>query len=118
MPRTLLTKTAMLVPYPTLQPGATTLDMNLQAADVSNKNSFAPSGDDLLIVQNSGGVTYTFTLTSAPDPYNRTGDIATYSLGANVVSLFRVKTMGWVQSDGRVYLEANNALVKFAVVAQ
>ena len=118
MTRTLLTKTAMQGPYPVLPVVATSLDLNLQAADVGNSNSFAPSGDDILIVQNSGASPYTFTLSSAADALNRTGDITSYSLAAGVVSIFRVKSMGWVQSDGKVYLAASNAAIKFAVIAQ
>jgi hypothetical protein len=97
---------------------ADSLDLNLQAADVANKNQFTPSGDDLVIVQNSHASTaYTFTLTSAPDPFNRTGDITTYSLAAGEVAVFRIKTLGWAQvADGKVYLEGSNAAVKFAVV--
>lgn len=117
MARTALTKTTIVGPYPVSVP-ADSLDLNLQAADVSNMNQFSPSGDDLLIVQNSHASTaYTFTLTSAPDAFNRSSDITTYSLAAGEIAMFRIKTLGWVQTDGKVYLAASNAAIKFAVVA-
>jgi hypothetical protein len=116
MARTTLNKTTLVGPYPASVP-ADSLDFNFQAADVANKNQFSPSGDDEIIMWNSGASPYTVTITSAPDPMNRTGDIATYSLAAGDIAGFRIKNMGWVQSDGKVYLEASNAAVKFAIVA-
>lgn len=117
MARQTLTKTTIVGPYPASVP-ADSLDLNLQAADPVNFNQFSPGGDDLLIVQNSHAANpYTFTLTSAPDAFNRSGDITTYSLAAGEIAAFRVKTMGWVQTDGKVYLAGSNAAIKFAVVA-
>lgn len=118
MARTVLVKTTAKGSYPALQPAADALDVTMAAADVANKNSFLPSGNDLIIAQNSGASPYTVTLTSAVDPQNRTGDITTYSLAAgDIAVLGPVKTMGWVQADGYVYLEASNASVKFGIVA-
>ncbi len=117
MPRTTLVKTTAKGPYPTLPIGANGLVVTLAAADVANKNQFLPSGNDLVVMQNSGASPYTVTITSAVDPQNRTGDVTTYSLAAGDVCVFLVKTTGWVQADGYVYLEANNASVKFGVVA-
>lgn len=116
MPRTTLTKTTVLGPYPVLQPAADALDLTFAAADVVNKNQFAPSSDDLIIAWNSGASPYTITITSAMDDKNRTGDITAYSLAAGDIAAFRVKTSGWNQADGKVYLEASNASVKFAVI--
>ena len=118
MARTTLTKLVAQGPYPVLPITAAGLDVVETAADVANKNQFIPSGDDLLIVHNTGAAAYTVTLTSAPDAQNRTGDITTYSVGIGVIALFRINSSkGWVQTDGNVYIEAANAAVKFAVVA-
>jgi hypothetical protein len=117
MPRTTLTKTTVKGPFPTLPVAAGGLDVVMTAADVANKNQFVPSGNDLVIMQNSGASPYTVTLTSAPDAQNRTGDVTTYSLDPNDVCTFLVKGNGWVQGDGNVYLEASNAAVKFGIVA-
>lgn len=117
MARANLTKTTIVGPYPA-SVSADSLDLNLQACDVSNGNQFAPSGEDLLIVQNSHASNpYSFTLTSAPDQFNRSADITTYSLAAGEIAMFRIRNMGWVQSDGKVYLAGSNVAIKFAVVA-
>lgn len=118
MPRTTITKKTAPGAYPSLPVAADALDLVLTAADVANKNQFSPSGNDLILVQNSGASAYTVTLTSAPDPQNRTGDITAYSLAAGEFAVLGpVKTMGWVQADGYVYLEGNNAAIKFGIIA-
>lgn len=117
MPRAALTKTTAKGPYPTLPISAGALSVTMTAANVDDKNEFSPSGDDLILVHNTGASPYTVTVTSAPDPQNRTGDVATYSVAAGVIAAFRVKSLGWVQADGKVYLEANNADVKFGIIA-
>jgi hypothetical protein len=114
--RTTLTKTTLVGPY-FASIAINALDLVLTAADVDNKNQFAPSGDDLVIFQNSGAGAHTVTITSAVDPQNRTSDVTAFSIGAGETGAFRVKNLGWVQVDGKVYLEANHAEVKFAVLA-
>lgn len=116
MARAVLTKTTVKGPYPSLPVGAGTLAIAFTAANTSDKNDFTPSGDDLILAWNAGATPYTITITSAPDPQNRTGDIAAYSIAAGAIAAFRVRTMGWVQADGKVYLEANNADVKFGIL--
>jgi hypothetical protein len=117
MPRTDLSKTTAKGSYPVLQPAADSLDIVWTAADVANKNQFSPSGNDLILAWNSGASPYTVTVTSVVDPQNRTGDITSYSLAAaDIAVIGPLKTLGWVQTDGKVYLEASNASVKFAVI--
>ena len=117
MARTTLTKTQAKGPFPTLPVAADGLDLLLTAADVANKNQFLPGGNDVVVMQNSGAAPYTVTLTTAPDAQNRTGDISTYSLAAGDIACIVIKTAGWVQADGFVYLEASNAAVKFGILA-
>lgn len=119
MPRTNLPKTTAKGAYPTLPIAVNSLDIVFTAADVANKNEFVPSGNDLVLAWNSDAADpYTATVTSAPDPQNRTGDISAYSIGAGEIAhLGPVRTLGWVQPDGKVYLEANNAAIKFAIIA-
>lgn len=117
MARTTITKTTVQGPYVALPVVADSLDLSLVAADVSNKNQFAPTGDDLVIVQNSGASPYTFTITSVADPFKRTGDVGPYTMAAGEISAYRIKTEGWKQSDGFIYLEASNIAVKFAVLS-
>lgn len=116
MARTNITPQTVVGPYPTLPVSANALDLTETAADVENKNQFTPSGDDLVIVHNTGASAYTVTFTSIADEFKRTGDISAYSVGAGEIAAFRLKKPGWMQSDGKVYLEAEDASVKFAVL--
>lgn len=116
MARTDLTKTTALGAYGTYAVNAA--DLTMAAADVVNKNQFVASGNDLIVAHNTGASAYTVTISSAPDPYGRSGDIAAYSIGAGEYAVFGpMKLPGWMQTDGKVYLEASNAAVKFGVVA-
>lgn len=111
-------KTAAKGPFPSLPVSADALDAVFAAADVANKNQWLPTGKDLLIAWNSGASPYTISLTSAADPQGRTGDIAPYSLAAaDIAVIGPIGSVGWVQSDGYVYVEASNAAVKFAVIS-
>lgn len=117
MPRVTITKQTPKGPYPTLPVAADSMDLTMLAADTVNKEQFVPSGDDLVIAHNTDGASArTITFTSAPDDKNRTGDISAYSIGINEIAVFRFKKKGWVQSDGRIYIEASNAAVKWAVL--
>lgn len=119
MPRTTLTKTTALGAYSASYATANAADLTMTAADVSNKNQFVCSSSDLVVAHNGGGSAYTVTITSVADPhYARTGDIATYSIGAGEYAVFGpFQRPGWVQTDGYIYLEASNAAVLFGVVA-
>ena len=117
MARTTLTRTTPLGPYPTLQPAANALDAVMTAADTVNFNQFIFDGPMLLVVQNIGVAARTFTLTSAVDPQNRSGDVTAYSIDPDAVCVFMLnQTAGWRQTDGFFYLAGNNADVKFGIV--
>lgn len=97
---------------------ADSADLAMTAADVANMNQFSASGKDLIVAHNTGASAYSVTITSAPDPYGRSKDIATYSLAAGEYAVFGpFQLAGWVQSDGKIYLQASNASVKFGIVA-
>jgi hypothetical protein len=118
MPRTTITKKTAPGGYPILPVTADSLDLAMTAADVANKNQFAAGGNDLLIAQNSGASPYTFSVTSVADEKKRTGDVSAYSLGAGELAILGpFPAAGWMQPDGMIYLEANNAAVKFAIIA-
>lgn len=116
MARTTLTKNTAVGPYPA-SVAADSLDLSFQAADAGNLNQFAPGGDDLILAWNTGATPRTFQVTSSPDQLNRTGDLGPYTVGAGEISHFRVKNMGWVQPDGKIYLQANHSEMKFAILA-
>lgn len=91
--------------------------LTMTAADAVNQNQFVASGKDLIVAHNTGGSSYTITITSVADPYGRTKDVAAVSIGAGVYMVFGpLELTGWVQTDGKVYIEANNASVKFGIV--
>ena len=116
MARVLLAKTTALGAYASY--GANLADLTMAAANVADKNYFVAGGNDLVIAHNTGVGAVTVTVTSVADPYNRTGDIAAYSLAAGEYGVFGpFKNLGWAQSNGQVYLEAASADVKFGVVA-
>lgn len=103
-------------PYPTLQPAADSLDCAFSAADTTNFNQCALNGPVLLLVKNDHAtLARTFTVTSAPDARKRTGDITTYSLAVGEVGMFMVNSMdGWRQTDGMLYFQGSDVLIKFA----
>lgn len=117
MARTTLTRTTPLGPYPTLQPAAGALDITMTAADIVNLNQFLLDGPIIVIAQNTDSVARTITITSTTDPQNRSGDITTYSIAAGGLACIRIDQYpGWKQSDGFLYLQANNALVKLGAI--
>jgi hypothetical protein len=90
----------------------------MAAADASNKNQFSSGGNDLVIVHNSGVSTRTVTINSVVDPYGRTGDITAYSLAAGDYAVFGpFKQAGWMQTTGKIHIEASHADVLIGVVA-
>lgn len=118
MARQTHTKVTALGSYPALALVAHSVDLPMTAAIVADKEQVVMSGNDLLVAYNSGGAPYTITITSvAEGRTKRTGDITAYSLGAGEYAVFGpFEKSGWMQTDGKLYFEANNALVKFGVV--
>jgi hypothetical protein len=115
MARTSLTPLTALGAYGTYSANAA--DLTMTAADTSNQNQCAMSAKVLLIAHNTGASEHTVTVTSVSDPYGRTGHITTYALGAGEYAVFGpFVPSGWVQSDGKLYFEANHAEVKLGVV--
>lgn len=119
MARTTLPQTDPIGPYPTLPVGANALDAVMTAADVANLNQILASNAMIILVQNTDTVDHTVTFTSAPDLQKRTGDIANYTVNAGEIAVLKMDQFsGWVQSDGYIYLQANNAAVKIGVIRQ
>lgn len=113
MARTLLTPVAMPSASATTVAPST---FTWTAADVANGNALVLTGDQVLLVWNSGAGAHTVTVTSAP----LNGRLATapaHSLAAGAYKVFpRFPTAGWQQTDGRLYIDAADAEVKFAVL--
>jgi hypothetical protein len=120
MARTLIVSQVPVGPFPaggTVAPAA--LKVTETGADAVNMNKFVFSGKDVLLAHNTDTGAHTITLTSAPDEHGRSSDIATYSIPAGEIHAFsfRQGSAGWLQADGNVYIQANDATVKFAVLA-
>lgn len=79
MARTNLTKTTAPGRYSTTGAAVT-----MAAADIVDKNQFVASGNDVIIAHNTGAAPATVTITSAADPYGRTGDVEAVGLGLHV----------------------------------
>ena len=92
-------------------------DLSMTAADTGNKNKCTLTAKVALIAHNTGGSANNITVTSVSDPYGRTEHITDYSLGAGEYAFFGpFEPRGWIQSDGKLYFEADSADVKFGVV--
>jgi hypothetical protein len=104
--------------YPTLPIGANTRDLQMQAGDASLGN-YTPlvAGKTLVIFHNTGVGARTVTFTSQADtPYNRTGDISAYSIGAGEHALFGpFAVIGWSDA-GNLDIDVSHAEVMIAVI--
>lgn len=117
MTRATLTKKTPLGTLGTRYGTANAADLTMTAANSSDKEQFVASGKDIVIAHNTGAGARTVTITSSVDSDGRTGDIATYSLGAGEYGVFGPFDLdGWVQTDGKVYLQAEHSEVLFGVV--
>lgn len=118
MPRTNVPLTTPIGSYPVLPLVANSADGVQTAADVTNHNqiAFGSAARLLVIIVNSGAAAYTFDVTSAPDSFNRKGDITAYSLDADEIAPLIFARDGWRQDDGNLYVGANNAAVKFIAI--
>lgn len=117
MGRTTLTRTTPLGPYPALPVAADSMDVVMTGADITNSNQILLDGPMIVLAQNTDASARTVTLTSSPDPQNRSGDITSYSIAADEIAAFKIDQIsGWRQSDGFLYLAANNALVKLGAI--
>ncbi len=118
MPRTDLTPVTPLGPYGTYTAeAADVVPEAMTGSGGSSGNQFTSSGNDLVIAEETGGAPQTITFTSVNCPHGRSGDITTYSIGANEFAVFGpFNPLGWRQSDNEIYLEAGSADVEVVVV--
>ncbi len=112
MARTALTKLTA--------PGSYDVDgaaLAFAAGDAVNGNQFTAAGKDLIVVHNADGVSaHTVTIKSVADDLGRTGDL-TVSVPANAYRVFGpVKLTGFIQTDGKIYVDVDNASLELAVI--
>jgi hypothetical protein len=96
---------------------AGSLAVTFTACDATNGNSFASTGREVLLVQNSGGSAYTFTVNSVADSLNRLDtSLTSYSVAAGAYAAVQMKNQtGW-QSSGSISMTCSNTSIKFAVI--
>lgn len=113
MPRTDVARVA--IPAPNVaSPYATVAWI---AGDAGNGNKVRLTGNEVLMVYNSGAGARTLTITSAPDPFGRTQDITALSFAPGQIRTFaKFKTTGWQQTDGYLYFTPEHAEVKYIVL--
>lgn len=119
MPRTAVALTTPIGSYPVLPLAANAADAVQVAADVANGNAipFGSAARLLVVIINTHAtLPYAFTTTSAPDGFNRSGDITAYDIQAADVVPLIFNRDGWRQSDGNLYISATNAAVKFIAI--
>lgn len=88
-------------------------------AIVADKEQIAITGRELLLIRNTSADTpYYVTIESVNDRFGREEDITQVDIafGATVV-WGPVALEGWQQTDGFLYLEAENTAIEYAVVA-
>jgi len=89
----------------------------MTAADPTNKNQFAATGHDLIVIHNTDTSAHTVTVNSVADTFGRTKDIAAATVAAGAYAVIGpLDLTGWVQADGYVYLEADSNKVKLGVI--
>ena len=94
------------------------VDLNFQAMDAVNGNSFASTGKEILIFRNDDVGSQTATVISTEDAYGREEDqpIAMDADDIKLAGPYPVE--GWRQSDRQIYLDTTSANVKVAVIEQ
>lgn len=112
MPRTTIAAQAGPAQYPTDGVAVTWVN-----SDVANGNQVRITGRTLLLVRNINAGAQSVTIASAADPYSRFGTITAAALASNQQKVFPMfPLLGWLQSDGYLYINGSHADVQFGVV--
>jgi hypothetical protein len=114
-PTSITTQTLVLNTASSVSAGG--LAITFGACDATNGNSYAATGREVLIIQNSDTAAHTFTITPTADPYGGTNtNFTTYSVAASSFAAVQMKSLiGW-QSGGLINLTCTSALLKYAVI--
>ena len=113
----LIAATTMKGPFETIIAGGLTFAFT---AGNTGGDTFAVTGRELLLIQNTGVGARTFTIASVVDSFGRTGDITAYSLAAGEFAHFTggmiAGSLGWKNSQGVITITPSHAEVKWAVL--
>ena len=85
-------------------------------ADFADGFAFASTGKEVLLIRNDNAGAQTVTINSQADPYKRTGDITTYSVGIGEYAVFYPPVDSFRRSDGTIWGAAAAADVMLAVL--
>lgn len=97
---------------------ANAADFTFTAADATNKEEVVHTGREFIVAHNTSVDTaYTVTVTSVAVE-GRTLDVPNaYSMAAGEYAIFGpYPVKGWRQTNGKLYFEASNAAIEFAVI--
>ena len=94
-------------------------DFTFAAGTVTDGDTFACTGRELLIVNNTNIGTQTVTIVSVDDETNRSEDITIYSLASGDFAVFGqglTNSKGWKSTAGTIRITVSHAEVKVAVL--
>jgi hypothetical protein len=86
---------------------------------IAGGNNFVLTGKEIVLAKNAHADTArTVTIVSVNDPYGRTKDMTAISIAAGKIYAFGPFTnrMGWLQSNGKMFLQGSTTDIKFAVL--
>lgn len=99
---------------------AGSVDFTFAAGTVTDGDTFACTGREILIVKNTEVADAKYiTITSVDDEKGRSEDITTYSLAAGDYAVFGVgltNAKGWKSTAGKIRITVEAATVKVAVL--
>jgi hypothetical protein len=94
------------------------LTITFTACDATNGNSYAATGQEVVLVQNTDSATHTFTITSVADPLGRLDtSLTNYTVlvSPGIVGIQMKNLNGWA-SGFVVSMTCSSNLLKFAVL--
>ena len=119
MARLLLTVQQIIPKYPVTPLVANVADFTwtTAGADFADGVRFPMQGREIILIRNDNGGAQTVTVESVVDPYARTTDITTYSVGIGEYAIFSALAIsGWRQTNGEMWLTASATDVFFAIL--
>jgi hypothetical protein len=85
-------------------------------SDVANKNQIILTGKILLVAENTNGANCNIAINSVADHFGRFGNITKVLQTTERWAHWFSNPDGWVQSDGMLYFEGDNAQVKWTAL--
>jgi hypothetical protein len=117
MARTTITSQSLLGAYPTLPISAGGADLEFTAnTDPTDRSTPIVENKTVVLAYNTDTSAHTITINSAPDTFNREGDITAYSVAAGKVACFGpFKAAGWANA-GVLEIDVSDPKLEVAVI--